>query len=343
MRSVFGSLREFFVLAACAMLIAGCGDGGSAPPKAGEKGAEKDATAAAAAKPECKGAVFPSGATIESGEYTPLARPLFVYVSKKALQRPEVAAFLRFYLGAGQSVIAEVKSIPLPASELQKSQAALDEAIGDAQAAGELTGTITIDGSSTVFPITQTMAEDFEKEHPNVKIGVGKSGTGGGFKKFVLGETDISDASRPITESEIAKCKEHGVEYVELKIAIDGISVVVNPKNTWCDCISVEQLRAIWEPNSKVHKWSDVNPAWPNETIELYAPDPDSGTYDYFAEAVCKGKATRQDYQPNSEDQVLVKGVAGDKNALGYFGYAYYEPNKSKLKALGIIPPQGDK
>ncbi|HVW02732.1 MAG TPA: phosphate ABC transporter substrate-binding protein PstS family protein [Planctomycetaceae bacterium] len=340
MRSVFGSIREVTILAACTLLMAGCGDG-SAQPKPGEKPSANGANAAAA-KPECKGAVFPSNETIESGEYTPLARPLFLYVSKKALQRAEVAAFLKFYLGEGQSVITEVKSIPLPAGELQKSKAALDAAI-DTQAAGELAGTITIDGSSTVFPITQTMAEDFEKAHPNVKIGVGKSGTGGGFKKFVLGETDISDASRPITDSEKAKCQEHGVEYVELKIAIDGISVVVNPKNTWCDCISIEQLQAIWEPSSKIKKWSDINPAWPNEAIELYAPDPDSGTYDYFAEVVCKGKATRQDYQPNSEDQVLVQGVAGDRNALGYFGYAYYEPNKSQLKVLGIIPPQGDK
>jgi phosphate transport system substrate-binding protein len=210
---------------------------------------------------------------------------------------------------------------------------------GQGGAAAGLEGTITIDGSSTVFPITQAMAEDFEKLNPKVRIGVGKSGTGGGFKKFVLGETDISDASRPITDAEKEKCKEHGIEYVELKIAIDGISVVVNPQNTWCDCLSIDQLKAIWEPESAIKNWSDVNPAWPQEAISLYAPDPDSGTYDYFTEVVCKKKATRQDYQPNSEDQVLVKGVAGDKNALGYFGYAYYEPNKSKLKGLGIIPP----
>ena len=202
---------------------------------------------------------------------------------------------------------------------------------------GKLTGTVTIDGSSTVFPISQAVAEEFQKKHSDVKVVVGTSGTGGGFKKFVLGEIDINDASRPIKQKEIDSCKKNGIEFIELKIAIDGLSVIVNKDNDWCDCLTVDQLKAIWEPGSKVTLWSEVNPDWPNEKIRMYGPDTDSGTFDYFTEAICgEGGASRTDYTPSADDNVLVRGVAGDKYSLGYFGYAYYTENKDKLKVIGI-------
>ena len=209
---------------------------------------------------------------------------------------------------------------------------------GSSTTAGDkLSGTVTIDGSSTVFPISQAVAEEFQKKHSGVKVVVGTSGTGGGFKKFVLGEIDINDASRPIKQKEIDACKKAGIEFIELKIAIDGLSVIVNKENDWCDCLTVEQLKAIWEPESKVTLWSEVNPDWPKEKIRMYGPDTDSGTFDYFTEAICgEGGASRTDYTPSADDNVLVRGVAGDKHSLGYFGYAYYSENKDKLKVVGI-------
>ncbi len=206
---------------------------------------------------------------------------------------------------------------------------------GDAK----LSGTVMIDGSSTVFPISQAVAEEFQKVHSDVKVVVGTSGTGGGFKKFVVGESDINDASRPIKNKEIAACKEHGIEFIELKIAIDGLSVIVNPENEWCDAMTVAQLKAIWSPDSKITKWSEVNPDWPDAEFKLYGPDTDSGTFDYFTEAICgEDGASRSDYTPSTDDNVLVRGVAGDKNSLGYFGYAYYVENKDKLKVIGVAP-----
>ena len=210
---------------------------------------------------------------------------------------------------------------------------------GGSHTSSRLTGTITIDGSSTVFPISQAVAEEFQKLHPNVKVVVGTSGTGGGFKKFVLGETDINDASRPIKDKEISACEENGIEYIELKVAIDGLSVMVNPENDWCDNLSVSQLKSIWQPTSTVQKWSDVDPQWPDKEIKLYGPDTDSGTFDYFTEVICgEGRASRADYTPSTDDNVLVRGIAGDKHSLGYFGYAYYAENQDKLKLLGIAP-----
>ena len=204
---------------------------------------------------------------------------------------------------------------------------------------GKLSGTVSIDGSSTVFPISQAVAEEFQKQHSGVKVVVGTSGTGGGFKKFVLGEIDINDASRPIKQKEIDACKQNGIEYLELKIAVDGLSVIVNPQNDWCDCLTASQLKTIWEPNSKVTNWSDVNPKWPAEKIRLYGPDTASGTFDYFTEAICgEGGASRSDYTPSADDNVLVRGVAGDRFSLGYFGFAYYSENADKLKIVGVAP-----
>lgn len=216
-----------------------------------------------------------------------------------------------------------------------------DTAGGDAggNGTGRLAGTITIDGSSTVYPISQAVAEEFQKEHGDVKVVVGTSGTGGGFKKFALGETDVNDASRPVKDSEVETCQKNAVEFVELKIAMDGLSVVVNPDNDWCDSIGIEQLRAIWSPDSKVRTWSDVDPGWPNEPIKLYGPDTDSGTFDYFTEVVCGEEGrSRADYTPSTDDNFLVRGISGDKYSLGYFGYAYYIENKGQLKVLGVIP-----
>lgn len=200
-----------------------------------------------------------------------------------------------------------------------------------------LTGEVKMDGSSTVAPISQAVTEEFNKEFKDVKVSIGVSGTGGGFKKYVTGEIDINNASRPIKPEEKEKAVKSGIESEELEIAYDGIAVVVSKENTWVDNITVEDLKKIWEPNSKVKKWSDVNPSWPQEEIKLYGPGTDSGTFEYFTEAVNgKAKEIRTDFTASEDDNVLVQGVSNDKNALGYFGAAYYEENIDKLKALKI-------
>lgn len=196
---------------------------------------------------------------------------------------------------------------------------------------------ILIDGSSTVYPISQAVAEEFQASQPNVKVVVGTSGTGGGFKKFVVGETDINDASRPIKDKEIEQCSENGIEYLEMKVAIDGISVVVNPENDWCQAITVAQLKKLWEPGSTVTKWNELDPSWPEEEIRLFGPDTDSGTFDYFTDVICGEEgASRTNYTPSTDDNVLVRGVSGEKYALGYFGFAYYLENAAKLKAVPV-------
>jgi len=210
---------------------------------------------------------------------------------------------------------------------------------GNGEAAESSSGgkRIVIDGSSTVYPISQAVAEEFQASHADVKVVVGTSGTGGGFKKFVVGETDINDASRPIKDKEITACKEAGIEFMELKVAIDGLSVVVNPENDWCNAMTTAQLKKLWEPGSKVTKWNELDPRWPEEEIKLFGPDTDSGTFDYFTEVICGEEgASRAEYTPSTDDNVLVKGVSGEKYALGYFGYAYYVENKEKLKAIGV-------
>ncbi len=209
-------------------------------------------------------------------------------------------------------------------------------ACGEQTATG-LTGEIRIDGSSTVFPITEAVAEEFIGLNPDMQIPVGVSGTGGGFKKFIAGEIDIADASRPIKAEEAAAAKAAGIEYLELKIAFDGLSIIVNKDNNWVKNLTKEELKMIWAPDSKVQTWKDVNPAWPDEKIKLYAPGTDSGTFDYFTETINgKSGAIRQDFTGSEDDNVLVQGIAGDKNALGFFGYAYYEENKDKLKVVSV-------
>jgi phosphate transport system substrate-binding protein len=204
---------------------------------------------------------------------------------------------------------------------------------------------IKIDGSSTVYPITEAVAEEYQKaKKGSVKVTVGISGTGGGFKRFCRGETDISDASRPIKDSEVQACKEQGIEFIELPIAYDGLAVVLNPKNTWVKSLTVADLKKIWEPEAKgtVTKWNQVRPEWPDAPLKLFGPGADSGTFEYFTEAIVgKAKASRGDFTASEDDNVLVQGVAGDKNAIGYFGLAYYEENKDKLKVATIDGGKG--
>jgi phosphate transport system substrate-binding protein len=204
---------------------------------------------------------------------------------------------------------------------------------------------VKIDGSSTVFPITEGVAEDFQKMKKGaIKVTVGISGTGGGFKKLCRGEIDIQDASRPILDKEMADCRAAGVEYIELPVAFDALTVVMNPKNTFLKAITVDELKKMWEPaaQGKVMTWNQVNPAWPNAPIKLFGAGSDSGTFDYFTEAINgKSKASRGDFTASEDDNVLVQGVAQDVNAIGYFGYAYYAENQSRLKAVPIVEKAG--
>jgi len=205
----------------------------------------------------------------------------------------------------------------------------------------KLSGAINIDGSSTVYPVSQAVAEEFQKLHPETRPTVAKSGTGGGFKKFVLGEVDINDASRPIKDSEREMCAKNGIKFIELTVAIDGLSVVVNSENDFCKQLTVADLNKIWDPDKKASKWNEIDPSWPEEAIKLYGPDTDSGTFDYFTETVNgEGGRCRSDYTPSAEDNVLVRGVAGDKYSLGYFGYSYYLENKDQLNAVAISPTE---
>ena len=204
---------------------------------------------------------------------------------------------------------------------------------------------VKVDGSSTVYPITEAVAEDFQKSKKNgVRVTVGISGTGGGFKKFCRGETDVSDASRPITKKEMEDCKAAGVEYMEFPIAYDALTVVIHPKNDWAKNMTVAELKAIWEPaaQGKITSWKQVNPAWPDRPIKLYGPGADSGTFEYFTEAINgKSKATRGDFTASEDDNVLVQGVSRDVGGLGYFGFAYYVENKDKLAAVSVIAAAG--
>jgi phosphate transport system substrate-binding protein len=204
---------------------------------------------------------------------------------------------------------------------------------------------VKIDGSSTVYPITEAVAEEFQKAKKNaVKVTVGISGTGGGFKKFCRGEIDISDASRPILKKEMEDCAKAGIKYIELPVAFDALTVVVNPKNTFLKQVTVAELKMMWEPSAqgKITRWNQINPAWPDAPLKLFGPGADSGTFDYFTEAVNgKSKASRGDFTASEDDNVLVQGVTRDANALGYFGFAYYDENKDKLKAVPVVNPKG--
>jgi len=227
-----------------------------------------------------------------------------------------------------------------------KVYAAVAAVLGGLAAAPAATAQVVkVDGSSTVFPITEAVAEEFQKaKKGEVKVTVGISGTGGGFKKFCRGEIDISDASRPILKKEMDDCKAAGIEYFELPVAFDALTVVINPKNSFIKTLTIAELKKMWEPaaQGKVTRWNQVNPAWPDAPMKLFGPGADSGTFDYFTEAIVgKSKSSRGDFTASEDDNVLVQGVSRDVNGLGYFGYAYYIENKDKLKAVPIVNEKG--
>jgi phosphate transport system substrate-binding protein len=212
---------------------------------------------------------------------------------------------------------------------------------GDGDDGGEggsgLSGRIEADGSSTVGPLTTLAAERFGRENSDVKVTVGISGTGGGFERFCAGETDVSNASRPIKDEEEAACEQKGIGYTELQVANDALTVVVNPENDWATCLTTDQLSAIWEPGSKVKTWKDVDASFPDEDLTLYGPGTDSGTFDYFTDEINGEEgASRSDYSASEDDNVIVQGVSGDKGALGYFGFSYFDENQDALKALEV-------
>jgi phosphate transport system substrate-binding protein len=219
----------------------------------------------------------------------------------------------------------------------------------DSGGGGNLSGSIQIDGSSTVGPLTEAAAELFREDNPDVRITVGISGTGGGFEKFCAGETDISDASRQIEKDEIDACKKENITYEEVQVANDGLAVVVNPQNDWAQCLTVAELKKIWEPGSEVNNWNQVRSDFPDEKMELFGAGTDSGTFDYFTEAINGEEgATRKDYSPSEDDNVTVQGVSGAKGNLGYFGLSYAIANEGKVKAIqvddgdGCVEPTND-
>ena len=317
------------------------------------------------------GCVAPTDDAINNGTYAPLSRPLFIYVRSDAAQQDHVSEFVRYYLSPkGQDLAASVGYIPFPnevydlglakfnagttgtvfggdnafkgsvVKGLSGDTAMMEDKMTHMVDYASLSGDIAIDGSSTVFPITEAVAEEFgDLTDRNVRVVVGISGTGGGFKKFCSNETVISDASRPIKQKEVDLCETAGVDYIELPVAIDGLSVVVNPQNDFVECLTVDQLNMIWKPESEgvVTHWNQVDPSWPNEEIKMYAPGVDSGTFDYFTEAINgDGGVSRGDFVASEDDNVLVQGVSGDRYSIGYFGYAYYVENQDKVKVVPI-------
>lgn len=208
--------------------------------------------------------------------------------------------------------------------------------------AAPINGEVRVDGSSTVFTISEAVAEDFGAINKSVRVTVGTSGTGGGFKKFCAAEIDINDASRPIKQSELDLCKKNKIDFIELPVALDGLSVLVHPSNSFVSNLTTAELKKIWEPGSPVKLWSDVNPSWPQEKIALFAPGPDSGTFDYFTEEIVgKSKSSRTDYTASEDDNVLLRGVTSSRYALGYLGHGYYMANKNKVKAVKIDAGRG--
>ena len=212
---------------------------------------------------------------------------------------------------------------------------------GEEESSG-LSGTVEIDGSSTVFPISEAVAEEFNKIHPSVRVNVGVSGTGGGFKRFTAGETDISDASRAIRGSEHDAAVANDIEYHELRVGTDGLSVMVSTQNDFLECLAVGELKMIWDSGSTVNNWNQVRSSFPDRPLRLYGPDTDSGTFDFFTEEINgEAQVSRADYTASADDNVLVQGIRGDRNALGYFGYAYYAENADKLKLVAVDDGDG--
>ena len=205
-----------------------------------------------------------------------------------------------------------------------------------------LSGTVTADGSSTVGPYAIAAAEGFQKKNKNARVTVGIAGTGGGFERFCRNETDLSNASRPMRQTEAVKCRDAGVKWVAFTVANDGLSVVVNRQNTWATCLTVAELKKVWEPGSKVNNWNQIRDSFPNVPLKLFGAGTDSGTFDYFTEAINgRARASRSDYLATEDDNVVVQGVEGERGAMGYFGYSYYEENKDKLKVLAVDQGKG--
>ena len=247
--------------------------------------------------------------------------------------------YLKYLIGAGVVVIAAGIGIY---SLGTNKETTITETQTGTQIQKILSGTLEIDGSSTVYPITEAVAEDFNKIHSNVRVNVGVSGTGGGMKRFTVGETDIANASRPIKQKEIDNAKVNGINFIEFSVAIDGLAIIVNKNNDWIDYLTIEELNMIWKPESTVKYWSDIRDSWPNKEIHLYGPGTDSGTFDYFTDVINGEEgASRPDYVASEDDNVLVQGISGDLNSLGYFGYAYYIENKNKLKIVPVDSGKG--
>ncbi len=251
----------------------------------------------------------------------------------------------RRLLAAGAGIVAvtalaacgEEEAVPAVAAPDPKSVDAMEDKPMEEKA--ELSGTILADGSSTVGPVTQAVAEEFAKVYPNVRIPVGVSGSGGGFKKFCIGETDLSNASRAIKDLEIATCTENGIGFTELTVAFDGLAVLANPNADWVDCLTVDELNRIWGPEAEdeITNWSQVRDGFPDEDLILYGPGVDSGTFDYFTDAINGGEGlSRGDFTPSEDDNVLVQGIAGDASATGFFGLAYYAANADRLKLVAV-------
>jgi phosphate transport system substrate-binding protein len=216
---------------------------------------------------------------------------------------------------------------------------ALGSVLVTASVAGAVEGAVAADGSSTVYPITEAVGEEFQKANPKTRVTIGIAGTGGGFKRFCAGETDVSNASRPIKPTEVEACAAKGVEYIELPVAYDGLAILANPKNDWATCMTVAELKALWAPEAqgKITKWNQIRPEWPDKDVRLFGAGVDSGTYDYFTEAIVgKEHSSRGDFQSSEDDNVLVQGISSDQHALGFFGLAYYEENKAKLKLVAV-------
>lgn len=266
-------------------------------------------------------------------------------MSKKSINRSVVKFVAGVTLATALASCSGSSTPTAPTTGATTPAATSTTAMKDpAPAASSLSGNITIDGSSTVAPVSKAVAEDFAKSNPGVKVPVGTSGTGGGFKKFCAGDIDISNASRPIKKAEAEDCKKNGVEFVELPIAIDGLTVVVNKENTWAKCLTVKELNTIWSPDAegKITNWNQVRPDFPNEPLALFGAGADSGTFDYFTEAINKkSKVIRKDYQPSEDDNITIKGVQGGKGAMGFFGVAYFEENAKTLNAVEVDGGKG--
>jgi len=258
------------------------------------------------------------------------------------MKRSKLFALLSMVVLAAMILAACGSAAPQPTQTPQATTAPAATAAPAESPAAQLEGDIAIDGSSTVFPITEAVAEEFGVGQPNVRATVGIAGTGGGFKKFCNGETDIQDASRAIKDSEKEACATAGVEYEEFQVGLDGLTVVTNPANDFAKCLTVDQLKLIWDAGSTVTNWNQVDPSFPDQPLTLYGPGTDSGTFDFFTEVINgTAKQSRSDYAASEDDNVLVQGVKGDPNAMGYFGLAYYIENEGKLNAVEVDGGQG--